>query len=247
MRKLIALLALGVFFSVAGFAAADSTPTGSTTTTTTAQAPSNGRGPAHWFAGAVTDVGTSTLTLDVLWTGPNDGSFDGQSVTVNVTDHTRIFKGPHHQAIALAAIQDGDLVAVRAFGDPTSLTAARIHDFCNCHWIGGTISSIGASSFQVNVQRTGPYDGVLENATVTLQVNDLTEYMRGPRHARIGFGDLKVGEGVGVVFGASGFFRDPNFDPTTATFTAKRVHLWGARQVPPPSSDASTAAGTSAT
>ena len=143
-----------------------------------------------------------------------------------MSDSTRI-NGPHHKPIALAQIQVGDLVAVRAIGnDLTSLTAARIRDFCNCHWIGGTIASVGSGSFTVNVKRTGPYDTVLDNTTITLGTNALTVYLRGPHRARLGFSDLTVGEGVGVVFSANGFFKAPGFDPTTATFTAARVHVW---------------------
>jgi hypothetical protein len=164
-------------------------------------------------------------------------------VTVAVPSNTRISQGPHHQPIALASIQPGDLVSLRARGDDaSSLTAVKIHVFCNCHWVGGTVSSVGTTSFQVSVKRTGPYDGVLANTTITLQVNAQTVYLAGPHHRRIAFSDLKPGEGVGVVFVADGFFKAPGFDPTTATFTAKRVHVWGHRQVPPPSTDSSSAA-----
>jgi hypothetical protein len=231
MRRFIAIFAVGVFLSVAGLASADGTP------------------PAgvHWFAGTVTAVGPSSVTVGVLWTGPNDGSLNGQTVTVNVVTQTRINQGPHHRPIALAAISTGDLVAVRAMGDTGGLTARRIHVFCNCHWIGGTIGTVGSASFTVNVTRTGPYDGVLDNTQVTLQTNQYTVYLRGPHRARIGLSDLQPGAGVGVMFAADGFFRAPGFDPTKATFTAKRVHEWGVRQVPAPSSDASVTAGISAT
>jgi hypothetical protein len=230
------------------------TSTAGTTTSTTATTSGNsGTHPhLHWFAGTVTGVGSSSLTVGVLWTGPHDGSLNGQTVTVAVLDQTRI-NGPHRGPIALAQIQVGDLVAVRAAGDPSSMTAAMIHVFCNCHWVGGTIASIspGASSdtgsLTVAVTRTGPYDTVLDNPPITLQVNADTVYLRGPHKGRLGFSDLKVGEGVGVVFSASGFFKAPGFDPTTATYTAKRVHVWGKRQVPPPSSDASSSASVSVT
>ncbi len=124
----------------------------------------------------------------------------------------------------------------------SSLTAVAIRVWCNCHWVGGTISSVGSSSLGVAVTRTGPYDTVLDNQTVTLQANEYTVYLRGRRRFRLGFSDLKVGEGVGVVFAADGFFKAPGFNPATATFTAKRVHVWGLRQVPPPSSDAGSTA-----
>ncbi|HEY4349552.1 MAG TPA: DUF5666 domain-containing protein [Gaiellaceae bacterium] len=244
MRKLSLLLAMGVLFSVASIPAlADGAPA-----KTNAQARNHARLHAHWFAGTVSAVGSNSLTVGVLWTGPNDGSLDGQTVTVAVTDHTRI-NGARHRPIALAQVQVGDLVALRTTGDVStaSLTAVKIHDFCNCHWVGGTIASIGTSSFTVSVKRTGPYDTVLNNTTVTIQTNANTVYLRGPHRARLGFSDLKVGEGVGVVFSASGFFKDPGFDPTTATFTAKRVHVWPKRFVPPAATDAGDAAGTSTT
>jgi hypothetical protein len=237
MRRLTAIFAVGVFLAVAGIASADGAPPA---------APDQPTG-AHWFAGTVTAVGPSSLTVGVLWTGPNDGSLNGQSVNVNVVTQTRINQGPHHRAIALASIATGDLVAVRATGDASSLTARRIHVFCNCHWIGGTVNAVGSTSFTVNVTRTGPYDTVLDNTTVTLQTNQYTVYLRGRHRARIGLSDLQPGEGVGVVFAADGFFKAPGFDPTKATFTAKRVHAWGQRQVPQPSSDASSSASVSAT
>jgi hypothetical protein len=238
MRRLIAIFAVGVFLSVAGIAAADTTPAATTTTPSTA-APTQ---PRHWFAGTVTAVGSNSLTVGVLWTGPNDTSLNGQSVTVSVADNTRINKG-RQGPIALAAIQNGDLVAIRAEGSaPSGLTARRIRDFCNCHWIGGTVASVGTNSFTVSVQRTGPYDTVLDNTTVTLQTNALTVYLHGHRGHRITFSDLRPGQGVGVVFAADGFFKAPGFDPTKATFTAKRVHVWGSMHTPAASSDAPDAA-----
>ncbi len=239
MRKLIAIFAVGVFLSVAGIAAADTTP--APTTSTPAATPPTHQ-PRHWFAGTVTAVGSNSLTVGVLWTGPNDGSLNGQSVTVSVTDNTRINKG-RQGPIALAAVQNGDLVAIRAEGTaPSGLTARRIRDFCNCHWIGGTVASVGTNSFTVNVKRTGPYDTVLDNTTVTLQTNTLTVYLHGHHGRRIGQSDLAPGQGVGVVFAADGFFKAPGFDPTKAIFTAKRVHIWGRMHTPDASSDASDAA-----
>jgi len=236
MRRLIAIFAAGVFLSIAGLASADSTPPA---------APDHARA-AHWFAGTVTAVGPSSLTVGVLWTGPNDASLNGDTVTVGVETQTRINQGRHHRPIALASISTGDLVAVRATGDPTtSLTARRIHVFCNCHWIGGTVNQVGTTSFSVDVKRTGPYDTVLDNHTVTLQANQYTVYLRGRHRGRIGLSDLKPGVGVGVVFAADGFFRAPGFDPTKATFTAKRVHAWGLRETPQASTDVSVSAGVS--
>ena len=235
MRRLTAIFAVGVFLCVAGIASADGTP----------PAGQSERAPAHWFAGTVTAVGPSSLTVGVLWTGPNDGSLNGQTVNVGVATQTRINQGRHHRAIALASVGTGDLVAVRATGEPSTLAARRIHVFCNCHWIGGTVNAVGPATFSVNVTRTGPYDTVLGNTTVTLQANQYTVYLRGPRRARIGLSDLQSGEGVGVMFAADGFFKAPGFDPTKATFTAKRVHVWAHRPVPPPSPDAGVSASDS--
>ena len=84
MRKLLAIFAAGVFLAIAGGASADSTP------------------PAtHWFAGTVTTVGPSSISVGVLWTGPNDGSLNGDTVTVGVETQTRINQGRHHRPIAL--------------------------------------------------------------------------------------------------------------------------------------------------
>jgi hypothetical protein len=246
MRKLILFLTASVLFATAASSALGAgTPITGATGSPGPVGPSSNRAHVHWFAGSVSLVGTSSLMVGVLWTGPNDGVLNGQTVAVTVADHTRI-NGPRAKPIALAQIQVGDLVAVRAVADDAgNLTARLIRDRCNCHWIGGTIGSIGTTSFTVNVERTGPFDTVLNGTTVTLQVNADTVYLHGPRRGRIGFSDLEPGEGVGVVFGANGFFKAPGFDPTTATFTAKRVHVWPNRFVPPASSDAGAAASVS--
>ena len=236
MRRLIAIFAAGAFLSVAALASAEGTP------------PAAGQQvPVHWFAGTVTAVGPSSLTVGVLWTGPSDGSLNGQTVNVAVATQTRINQGPHHRAIALASVGTGDLVALRATGDASSLAARRVHVFCNCHWIGGTVNAVGPTSFSVDVKRTGPYDTVLANTTITLQTNQFTVYLRGRHRARIALSNLQSGEGVGVVFAANGFFKAPGFNPTSATFTAKRAHAWAHRQVPPPSTDAGASAAVSAT
>lgn len=219
------------------------TTTSSTTTTPSPSVTTPGHRSLHWFAGSVTGVGSNSLSVGVLWTGPDDGSLDGQTLTVNVVTPTRISRGPRHVPIALGQVQSGDLVSVRAAGpDLSDLTAASIHVDCDCHWIGGTISSIGSNSINVQVSRTGPYDTVLNGTDVTIQTGPNTVYLRGRHRVRIGFGDLQMNEGVGVVFSANGFFKAPGFDPSTATFTAARVHVWGTRQVPAASSDSDLAA-----
>jgi hypothetical protein len=240
MRRLFLLFGSGLL--VAAFALpalAASAPT----------KPAAARTPAplhqHWFAGSVTAVGSDSLTVGVLWTGPHDGSLNGQTLTISVPADARINQGPHRRPIALASIQPNTLVSVLASGDSTAgFTAARVHVYCNCHWVGGTVTTVGADSFGVQVSRTGPYDTVLNGRSVTIEVNADTVYLRGPHRGRIALSDLKPGEGVGVVFAASGFFESPGFNPETATFTGKRVHLWPRHVVPPASTDAGNAAQT---
>jgi Domain of unknown function (DUF5666) len=209
---------------------------GSPTTTTPR---GQGRG-AGFFAGSVTAASSTSVSLDVLWTGPRDGQLAGTTVTVAIDPATRIVYGKTQ-----TSIDPGDLIRVRATGVGTAtLTAKRIHVDCDCHWIGGTVAGVGGSTLEVSVARTGPFDKVLNGKTVTLQLNGSTAYIEGKAKTPIALGDLKTGAKVGVVFAASGFFKDPSFDPETATFTAKRVHDWPGKQVPSASSDAGAAAGT---
>lgn len=187
------------------------------------------------------------MTVGVLWTGPFDGSLNGQQTTVTVNPGTPI-TGPGGSTVQLQNIPTGDLVGVRATGlgsDLTTLAADQIRVYCNCHWIGGTISQTPTgSSVSVQVARTGPFDTVLNGQTVTVQLNGSTQYLEGRQQNPISADDLKQGEKVGIVFSANGFFKAPGFNPATATFTASRVHVWPGRQVPLVSSDGSAAAGT---
>jgi hypothetical protein len=248
MRRLFVILAVGIAFAIVGLPAfADSSPalTATTTMTTSAAPTAQAPAPRQWFAGEVSSVGSESIAVGVLWTGPNDGALNGQTLNLGVVTSSRISQGPLRTPIALGQIQDGDLVAISAIGDPSSsLTAARIHVYCNCHWIGGTITQVNGSNFMVQVGRTGPYDTALNGTTVTMQLSNDTVYLSGPHADRVGYNQLGVGDGVGVVFSANGFFKAPGFDPSTATFTAARVHLWPHRIVPPAASDAAAAAQT---
>jgi len=240
MRKLTAIAAAVVAFAILPLGAVAAPPGGGGSTT----AP---KPHVHWFAGSVASVGSDSLSVNVLWTGPKDGSLNGTTVSVGVDSSTQIVDGKTRAPASLSDIQPGDLVSMRATAaDATlsSLSATHIRIWCNCHWVGGTISSVGASSISVQVDRTGPYDTVLKGTDVTIQVNGSTQYLKGKDKTSISLSDLQVGAGVGVVFGADGFFKAPGFDPEKATFTASRVHEWLKRQVPPPSSDAGNAAGT---
>jgi hypothetical protein len=201
---------------------------------------------AHHFAGAVTAVNADSLSVTVLWTGKNDTQLLGKSETVTVNAQTKITAGREHKPVALSSIHPGDLIGLgvtSAGTELTSLTAVRIHVSCNCHWVGGTISSVGSSTLVVHVLKTGPFDRVLKNADVTLQLSSSTLYVKGKEKKQVSIGDLKVGDRVGVIFAASGFFKAPSFNAATATFTATRVHDWGAKKaVPAASTDEKSAA-----
>lgn len=176
----------------------------------TAQAAGTQQG-AGWFAGAVTSAGPSSVSVDVLWTGKHDTQLNGTQVTVGIDSSTRITYGKGRSSISA-----GELIGVRATGVGSNvLTAKRIHVRCNCHYAFGTLGSIGSGSFAVDVTRTGPYDTVLKGNAVTFQLGSTST------------ANLKTGDKVGVIFSATGFFKDPNFNWRTATFTASRVHFRG--------------------
>ncbi len=196
-----------------------------TTTTTTPTAPKPARAHAIAFAGAVTSASSSSVSLDVMVTGKHDTQLKGTNVTVALDSSTQIVYGKGQ-----TSIEPGDLIRVRAVAaDATlaSLTAKEIHVNCNCHFVAGTLGSVGSSSFAVSVSRTGPYDTVLNGNAVTFQVNGSTVFVQGKDKAAGAISGLKSGEKVAVVFAASGFFKDPSFNWQTATFTAKHVRYAG--------------------
>jgi hypothetical protein len=248
MRKLIPFVLAALV--VAAFAvpalAADPAATTTTTATTTTSGSQQLKSQSHWFAGSVSSIGSNSLTVGVLWTRQHDDSLNGQVATVAVNSDTQITSGKDRTSISLSDIQAGDLVAVVASGsDPTTLTATKIHVYCNCHWVGGTVSAIGSSSVTIQVKKTGPYDTVLSGQAVPINVDSNTVFVGGKNKTVISLSDLKVGDGVGVVFSADGFFKAPGFDPSKANFTAKQIHVWGHGAVPLASSDASAAAAVS--
>jgi len=194
-----------------------------TTTTTTPTAPTAARAHAEFFAGSVTSASSSSVSVDVLWTGKHDTQLLGQTLSVAIDSSTKIVYGKGQ-----SSIDPGDLVGVGALGASTgSLTARRIHVDCDCHFAAGTLGSVGSSSFAVNVSRTGPYDTVLNGNAVTFQVNGSTVFVQGKDKTAGAISDLKTGEKVAVIFASSGFFKDPSFNWQTATFTATHVRYAG--------------------
>jgi len=188
-------------------ALADNPPPSTTTSTTTAPATSN-RVHSHWFARSVASASSGSISVNVLWTGKHDKDLNGKTVSVAIDSSTQIDYGK-----GKSSIEQGDLVGVVATGNPNSLTASRIHVRCNCHFAAGTLDAISTSKLRVNVQRTGPYDGVLKGNEVTFDVGGAT------------LPNLSIGDKVAIVFSASGFFRDPNFDWQNATFTVLKLRV----------------------
>ncbi len=123
-------------------------------------------------------------------------------MTVGIDSSTKIVYGKHQ-----SSIDPGDLVRVIAANG----TARRIHVNCNCHFAAGTLDAISTSKLRVQVERTGPYDGVLKGNNVTFDVGGVS------------VPNLSIGDKVAVVFSATGFFKDPNFNWQNATFTV--LHL----------------------
>jgi hypothetical protein len=159
---------------------------------------------AHWFAGSVASTGSGSVSVNVLWTGTHDTQLKGTTVTVAIDSSTEIVYGKHQ-----SSIDPGDLVRIVA----VDTTARRIHVNCNCHFAAGNLDAISTSQLRIAVKRTGPYDTVLKDKNVTFQIGGAT------------LPNLSVGDKVAVVFSSSGFFRDPSFDPSTATFTVLRVRV----------------------
>jgi hypothetical protein len=204
-------------------ALADNEPPSTIQTTTTTSPTARAHG--IWFAGSVGSASSSSVSVDVLWTGPKDTQLKGQTVTVAIDSSTKIVYGKGQ-----TSIDPGDLIRVRAVAaDATlaSLTAKEIHVNCNCHFAAGTLGSVGSSSFAVNVSRTGPYDTVLKGNAVTFQVNGSTVFVQGKDKTAGAITGLKTGEKVAVIFTSSGFFKDPSFNWQTATFTASHVRYAG--------------------
>src|SRR3954447_66386 len=131
MRRLIVMAAALGLLAAVPFAAAAKKPGAAA------------KVPHHHFAGAVTAVGSDSVTVDVLWTGKHDIQLLNTTGTVAVTGDTALTSGKAHTAIALSGIHQGDLVGVGVTSDKalTSLTAVRVHVSCNCHWLGGAIFS----------------------------------------------------------------------------------------------------------
>jgi len=176
-----------------------------------------------FLAGSVVSAGSGQVTVDVSLTGKNDQQLDGKQVVVAITADTKIDYGKGQ-----SSIDPGDLVGVHATAADaslTTLTARRIHVACNCHWAAGKLTAISPGLIRVDVAKTGPFDKVLNGNEVKFDIDSSTKFVEGKDKQTITIADLSIGDTVGVVFSASGFFRDPNFNWQDATFTAKLVHL----------------------
>lgn len=176
-----------------------------------------------FLAGSVVSADSGQVTVDVMWTGKNDTQLDGKQVGVAISSATKIVYGKGQ-----TSIDRGDLVRIHAAAADaaaTRLTAREIRVACNCHWVGGKLTAISPGLIRVKVSKTGPYDKVLDGNEVKIGLDSSTQYVEGKDKHHINLSDLSLGDTVGVVFSASGFFKDPNFNWQNATFTAKLVHL----------------------
>jgi len=245
MRTTVSLLAAAVGACALAFPALAENHTSPASPQAPSGAPSQqgqGNGPSQrqklqhsLFAGSVSSTGNGTVTVNVIWAKAGTVTA-GEQVTVAVDPQTKITKGPKRSPATLDDVKAGDLVGVgtaQASGGP--LTARRIHISCNCHWIGGTVTANDGTTLTVQAAKTGPFDTVLAGHAVKIGLASGTTYLEGRGKHPITAPDVKVGDKVGVVFAASGFFQQPGFDWTAATFTAKRVHDWKQRspQQPP--------------
>jgi len=180
------------------------------------------------------DAAKASFTIDGLHPQAELISETATDLRVYDPDHTVRFRG------RMGSSNDD----VSAAGHISNLTAVEVYVYCNCHWIAGTLTTIGTTTITVYATRTGPYDTVLDNHDVIINLNTQTSYIRGSNKTPISLANLKTGDHVGIVFAANGFFHAPGFNPNTATFTAKRIHDWQHQPTPNASSDANAAATT---
>ena len=176
------------------------------------------RGDRH-FGGAVTAVGSDSLTVKVDRTGKKDTDLMGQTITVSVPSGTPITLGKDKTAISLSDIQVGYRAAVAAKQDSTSgsWTADKIHAGRGNHWFAGEVQAVGSASITVSVKKTGPHDTQLKGQTLSVPVDSSTQYVLGKDKTPITLADIKAGDRVGVVVHAPG-------GDLSQGMTAVRVH-----------------------
>lgn len=189
-----------------------------------------GKGPeaqVHAFGGAVTAVGSGSLTIEVDRTGKHDTELMGQTITVSVPDGTPITLGEDKTPIKLSDVQVGWRAGVAATQDSSGAwTATRVHVCRGDHWFAGELTAVGSASITVAVRRTGPHDTQLKGQTVNVPVDASTQYVLGKDKTPITLGDLKVGDHVGVLVHAPG-------GDLSQGMTAVRVHDWRKAEAQP--------------
>ncbi len=178
----------------------------------------------HHFGGAVTTVGSGSLTIHVDKTGKNDTQLMGQTLTLAVTSSTQITLGKDKTPIPLGQILVGYRAGVSAHQDASGAwTADRIHAGYGDHWFAGTVAGVGSGSITVNVLKTGPHDPQLNGQTVTVPVDSSTQIVKGKDKTPITLADVKTGDRVGIVVHAPG-------GDLSQGMTAVRIHDWGQKE-----------------
>jgi hypothetical protein len=205
VRKLLTLVVslLAVVAASAAVALADDAPA---------------KAHASSFAGAVTAVGSGSLTIHVDRAGKRATDLVGHTITVSVPAGTPITLGKDKTSISLGDIQVGWRARVAAVQDASGTwTAKRVHAGRGDHWFAGTLTAVGSSSITVDVEKTGHHDTQLLGQTLVVPVDSATQYVLGKDKTPITLHDLTVGDRVGVVV------HSPGGDLSQG-MTAVRVH-----------------------
>jgi hypothetical protein len=162
-------------------------------------------GHARSFGGAVTAVGSGTLTIKVDHTGKQATGLLGQTIAVSVPAGTPVTLGKDKTAISLSDIQVGWRAGVAAVQDTGGVwTAKKVHAGRGDHWFADDLTAVGSASITVAVTKTGKHDTQLDGQTLIVPVDSGTQYFRGKDKTPITLGDLTAGERVRVVVHAPG-------------------------------------------
>jgi len=176
------------------------------------------KAPTRTFGGAVTAVGSGSLTIHVDRTGKHATELLGQTIAVSVPSGTPITLGKEKRSISLGDIQAGWRARVAATRDASGAwTAKKVHAGRGDHWFAGKLTAVGSASITVEVGKTGPHDTQLNGQTLVVSVDSATQYVLGKDKTPISLGDLKVGARIGVVV------HSPGGDLAQG-LTAVRVH-----------------------
>jgi hypothetical protein len=148
-----------------------------------------------YFAGKIVSVGPSSLQVLVSKTGRHDGQLQGKQLEVAVDAKTQIKS--EGKSLSLADLKAGERVAIRAETSADALdqglVAEKIRVQLRRLYFVGKIVSVGPSSLQVLVSKTGSHDGLLQGKQVEVAVDAKTQIKSEGKS--LSLADLKPGEG----------------------------------------------------